>query len=58
MFRTMLLNAIYLLILAAMAVAWWFDRSKLANDLKNCRFTLKHQRETIQALTGPEKSDE
>ena len=58
MLRFTLVNVFYLLVLAAITVAWWFDRSKLANDLKNCRFTLEHQRETIQSLSGQEKSGE
>ena len=51
-------DAIYLLALALLAAIWWFDRSMLANSLKNCRFALELQRQTIESLNIQPKSQD
>ena len=45
-------DAFYLFALALLSAIWWFDRSMLANSLKNCRFAVELQRQTIESLSA------
>jgi hypothetical protein len=51
MFHLTIRDLVWLMLLLLMAGAWWWDRSGLANNLKNCRFVLEQQRATIAELS-------
>jgi hypothetical protein len=51
MFRFTLRDGLWLVVLLLSGGGWWLDRSLLATNLKNCRFVLEQQRETIRELS-------
>ncbi len=53
--RFMICNILWLLVMVGMAAAWWWDRSGLANRLKNAKFAIEHQKNTIEELSGEKR---
>ena len=50
--RFMICNVLWLLVVLVMSAAWWWDRSGLANRLKNAQFAIEHQKKTIEELSA------
>jgi hypothetical protein len=54
MFGVTIRDVVWAIAMLLLAGAWWWDRSGLANSLKNARFAIEHQREVIESLSsGP-----
>ena len=54
MFPLTVRDIVWGIALLLVAAAWWWDRSGLANSLKNARFAIEHQRQLIDTLKNAE----
>lgn len=52
MIRFMTRDVLWVVATAILCAAWAIDHWLLANTLKNCRFALEHQRQTINELSN------
>ena len=50
-------DMLWLTVVGVLAAAWWWDRSGLAMNLRNCRYVLEQQRQTINELSGKAAAD-
>ena len=56
MLRFTLRDVLWLVVVVALVAIWVLDRWLLTNTIKNCRFVIEHQRQTINELSGRESS--